>query len=201
MWFSQNIQQPSLPQRFPQVGEDTRNEAQSKILTFHRESRSHSVSFRNKVPIFPQSLCPWHGPWTIHYHCSDGFSQKNVLTFVGIEKMLKRSKWQNKVEIASAGIKSFCSMMPELVLCPRDVSHRELRVSSLSEHHGIRDRGEFRTKYSISKDAYISSKKGWYCRQRQGLPLKDTSSNRQCHLCGALPILKRHLQRRNSQRA
>lgn len=92
MCFSQNVQLPSLPQRFPQVGKDTRNEVRSKILTFHTASRSHSVSFRNKVPIFPQSLCPWHGPWTIHYHCSDGFSQKNVLTFVGIEKMLKRSK-------------------------------------------------------------------------------------------------------------
>ena len=92
MWFSQNVQQPFLPQRFPQVGEDARNEARSKILTFHTVSRSHSVSLRNKVPIFPQSLCPWHGPWTIHYHCYDGLSQKNVLTFVGIEKMLKRSK-------------------------------------------------------------------------------------------------------------
>lgn len=80
----------------------------------------------------------------------------------------------------------------------KDVSHRELCVSSAFWAPWHERQGEFRTKYAIFKDAYISSKKGWYCRQRQGLPLKDTSSYRQCHLCAALPILKCHLQRRNS---
>lgn len=91
--------------------------------------------------------------------------------------------------------------MPEPVLCPRMFPTESCAWALPSENHGMRGRGEFRTKYAIFKDAYISSKKGWYCRQRQGLPLKDTSSYRQCHLCAALPILKCHLQRAFTKRA
>lgn len=48
-----------LPKSFLSVGSGTRSQARSKILTFHTKSGSHHVSFRNKVPLFPQSLCRW----------------------------------------------------------------------------------------------------------------------------------------------
>lgn len=50
-----------LPKSFLSVGSGTRSQARSKILTFHTKSGSHHVSFRNKVPLFPQSLCWWQG--------------------------------------------------------------------------------------------------------------------------------------------
>lgn len=69
------------------------------------------------------------------------------------------------------------------------------------ENHGMRDREEVSRKCATFKDAYISLEKGWYCRQMQRLPLKDTSSYRECHFCIALSFLKCRIQRRKSQRA
>ena len=47
----------NLPKSFLSAGSGTGRQARSKILTLHTASRSHHVSFRNKVPLFPPSFC------------------------------------------------------------------------------------------------------------------------------------------------
>lgn len=56
-----------LPQSFLSVGRGTQSQARSKILTLHTARGSRHVSFENKVPLFPLSLCRW---WQSLLHSS-----------------------------------------------------------------------------------------------------------------------------------
>ena len=58
----------------------------------HSEQVTPCEFWEQSASISPKLLLMLEPPCTAHYQCSDGFSQKNELPFVGIEKMLKRSK-------------------------------------------------------------------------------------------------------------
>lgn len=94
-----------LPKSFLRVGDGTRNQAQSKISTFRTAGRSQGA--RLVTVYFPRAP-PRHGLLHSSLPDSHRFSHKNVFTFVGIEKMLKRSKYGNREKTGCARRKRFC---------------------------------------------------------------------------------------------
>lgn len=158
-----------LPKSFLSVGSGTRSQARSKILTFHTKSGSHHVSFRNKVPLFPQSLCRWQGLLHSSLPMLWWLLPEGCIDFCWHWKDAQKIKIIKSSDNSLCGNGMLCSVPPALVASRRGVSCGEpyARVAFCRACHSIWDRGDVGTTYAIAQ--------GWPHLSKRRLMVQESS--------------------------